>query len=268
MFTMTCWQSFKSTKTQGDVIEQLKMASAAEISERRQYLHRIVAVTTVLGKQGIPFRGHDEQESSQNQGNFIECMKLLKQFDPFLQKYTPPSHTTYLSRFSQNEMINSISQEITEDIIKHMKISKMYSVMADEARDRRTEQLAVCVRFVTQEGTVRECFLRLQKLQSFDAQSIADAKEEVLQMHSLGDLMCVAQAYDGASVMRGAVGGIQARFRERHPEAVYVHCYAHELNLVLCHTCKAIPEATAFFELLENVYTFFSSSLVNHYKFV
>ncbi len=268
MFTMTCWQSFKSTKTQGDVIEQLKMASAAEISERRQYLHCIVAVTTVLGKQGIPFRGHDEQESSQNQGNFIECMKLLKQFDPFLQKYTPPSHITYLSHFSQNEMINSISQEITEDIIKHMKISKMYSVMTDEARDRRTEQLAVCVRFVTQEGTVRECFLRLQKLQSFDAQSIADAKEEVLQMHSLGDLMCVAQAYDGASVMRGAVGGIQARFRERHPEAVYVHCYAHELNLVLCHTCKAIPEATAFFELLENVYTFFSSSLVNHNKFV
>ncbi len=154
-FTMTCWQSFKSTKTQGDGIEQLKMASAAEISERRQYLHRIVAVTTVLGKQGIPFRGHDEQESNQNQGNFIECMKLLKQFDPFLQKYTPPFHTTYLSHFSQNEMINSISQEITEDIIKHMKISKMYSVMADEARDRRTEQLAVCVRFVTQEGTVK-----------------------------------------------------------------------------------------------------------------
>lgn len=71
---MTCLQSFKSTKTHGDVIEQLKTASAAEISERRQYLHRIVAATTFLGKQGIPFRGHDEQESSQNQGNFIECM--------------------------------------------------------------------------------------------------------------------------------------------------------------------------------------------------
>lgn len=34
-------------------------------------------------------------------------------------------------------------------------------------------------------------------------------------MHSLGDLMCVAQAYDGVSVMSGAVGGIQAHFRER-----------------------------------------------------
>ncbi len=52
------------------------------MSERRQYLHRIVAATISLGKQGIPFWGHDEQESSQNQGNFIECMKLVKQFSP------------------------------------------------------------------------------------------------------------------------------------------------------------------------------------------
>lgn len=63
------------------------------------------------------------------------------------------------------------------------------------------------------------------------------------------------------------MGGVQARFRQRHPEAVYVHCYAHELNLVLCHTCKAIPAASDFFGLLENVYTFFNTSLVNHTKF-
>ena len=81
MSTMTCWQSFKSTKTQGDEIEQLKTASAAEISGRHKYLHCIVAATTFLGKQGILFWGHDEQESSQNLGTFVECMKLLKQFD-------------------------------------------------------------------------------------------------------------------------------------------------------------------------------------------
>ncbi|KAJ4925869.1 hypothetical protein JOQ06_008055 [Pogonophryne albipinna] len=130
----------------------------------------------------------------------------------------------------------------------------MYSVMADEARDHHTEQLAVCVRYVTMEGTPREAFLGLHKLDTFDAKSIADGIEAVLQSHNLGDLMCVAQTYDGAAVMSGAVGGVQARFRERHPEAVYVHCYAHELNLVLCHTCKAIPEAVVFFDLLETLH--------------
>ncbi len=229
---------------------------------------RVVGVTKFLGKQGISFRGHDEQDASRDPGNFLECMKLLRKFDPFLQKYNPPANATYLSHSTQNEIINSISQQITENITEQVKASKVYSVMADEARDHHTEPLAVCVRYVTQEGTPKEAFLGLQKLNRFDIKSIANGIEAVLQSHNLGDLMCVAQTYDGASVMSGAVGGVQAHFKERHPEAVYVHCYAHELNLVLCHTCKAIPEAAAFFNLLENMYTFFSSSLINHNKFI
>ena len=67
--------------------------------------------------------------------------------------------------------------------------------------------------------------------------------------------------------MSGSKGGVQAHFRVLHPEAIYVHCYAHELNLVLCHTCRAIPEAAEFFSFLGNVYSFFSTSLVNHHKF-
>lgn len=77
----------------------------------------------------------------------------------------------------------------------------MYSVMADEAKDGHTEQLAVCVRFVNEEGKVTESFLGLWELKGFDAKSITDATEELLQSHSLGGLLCVAQAYDGASVM-------------------------------------------------------------------
>lgn len=60
---------------------------------------------------------------------------------------------------------------------------------------------------------------------------------------------------------------VAAWFREKHPQAVYVHCYVHELNVVLCHTCRAIPEASDFFETLESLYCFFSVSLVNQ-KFV
>jgi hypothetical protein len=66
-------------------------------------------------------------------------MKLLTQFDPFLQQYNAPSHATYLSHSSQNEMIACISEEVTESIIKEMRNSKMYALMADEARDRHSE---------------------------------------------------------------------------------------------------------------------------------
>lgn len=265
--SVVCWDSYKASQSQGNVVQQIEKASATEITERREYLKRVVAVTCMLGKQGIAFRGHDEKTDSENKGNFIECMELLMQFDPFLQTHTPPSNTTYLSKASQNEMIECYSKEVTETIVREMKESGMYAIMADEARDSKTEQLALCVRYIV-EGTVKERFLGLTELKEFGAKAICAAIEKELVDRGIDQLKCVAQTYDGAAVMSGASGGVQAYFQNKHPEAIYVHCYAHELNLVLCHTCRAISEAAELFNVLQSVHSFFSASLVNHHKFV
>lgn len=264
--SMTAWMSYKASKIHGDIAEQLQTACANEISERREYLRRIVSVITFLTKQSIPLRGHNETEGSSSQGNFLECMKLLQKFDPFLQRYKTPDNTTYLSPSSQNEIITCCSIEVTNQIIQEVKESKMYAVMADEARDGHTEQLAVCVRYVHQDGKIKERFLCLTKLDGYNAEAITNVIEGVLVSNNISNLKVVAQTYDGAAVMSGSMRGVQARFRENHPEAIYVHCYAHDLNLVLCHTCKAIPEASEFFDLLDRLYTFFSVSVVNHDK--
>ncbi|KAL7842621.1 hypothetical protein SRHO_G00243100 [Serrasalmus rhombeus] len=261
------WQSYKASLLKGSVVQQIESATSTEVQERREYLKRIVAVTSLLGKQGIPFRGHDESCESHDKGMFAECFKLVQKFDPFLKSYTPPLNTTYLSSCSQNEMVQCCAEEVTATIVKEMREAQMFAIMADEARDGKREQLSLCVRYVTGR-MIKERFLALTELMGFDAESIANTIEQQLALNGIGDLKCVAQTYDGAAVMSGAVGGVQAHFRKKHPEAVYVHCYAHELNLVLCHTCRAISEAREFFEILESVYSFFSSSLVNHHKFV
>ena len=170
--SMVCWNSYKASLSKGNVVEQIEAASATEISERREYLERILAVTCFLGKQGIAFRGHDETDESHNKGNFLECMALLTKFDPFLQRYTAPSNTTYLSSDNQNEMIECCSQELTENIISEIKGANMYAIMADEARDGKTEQLALCV-----EGAFKERFLALTEVSQFDATSITAAIE-------------------------------------------------------------------------------------------
>uniref|UniRef100_A0A3Q2YX22 DUF4371 domain-containing protein n=1 Tax=Hippocampus comes TaxID=109280 RepID=A0A3Q2YX22_HIPCM len=240
---------------------------ASASKERREYLRRVVAVTHFLGKQGLPFRGHNESTDSTNRGNFLECMELLKEFDPFLQTYNPPSNVQYTSATSQNEMVDCCAQEVTSAIVCEMKDSKYYAIMADEARDGKAEQLAICVRYVSG-GSVKESFLSLSEIKSFDAWTVANELQQQIQNHDVAELTCVAQTYDGAAVMSGFTGGVQAHFRRLHPEAIYVHCYAHELNLVLCHTCKAIPEAVEVFSLLECMYSFFSTSLVHHHKFM
>lgn len=107
---MTGWHSFKSCTSHGNVDEQLHSAHEAEIIERHEYSTRIVAVTKFFVKQGVPFRGHNKGLSSNNQANFLECVNLVKEFDPFLQSFSAPSHSTYLSPSSQNEIIECCAE--------------------------------------------------------------------------------------------------------------------------------------------------------------
>ena len=63
---------------------------------------------------------------------------------------------------------------------------------------------------------------------------------------------CIAQAYDGTSVMSGDVGGVQRKMQDLVPHAVYVHCFAHRVNLVLVNVCKNEPIARDFFILFSH----------------
>ena len=69
----------------------------------------------------------------------------------------------------------------------------------------------ICVRYVA-DGALRERLLSLTDLKYFDAASICIAIENQLLVNNIDDLRCVAQTYDGAAVMSGALGGVQAHF--------------------------------------------------------
>ena len=75
----------------------------------------------------------------------------------------------------------------------------------------------------------------------------------------------VAQTYDGASVMSSELNGVQAKIKEDVPKAMFLHCYAHKLNLVLLHSAKCMPECKAFFKTLEGLSAFFSKSTKRTY---
>lgn len=47
------------------------------------------------------------------------------------------------------------------------------------------------------------------------------------------------QGYDGAASMSGKFNGVQAHNKDTHPLAIYVHCSAHVLNLVVSKLCSA-----------------------------
>lgn len=70
----------------------------------------------------------------------------------------------------------------------------------------------------------------------------------------------MSQGYDEASVMSGRCSGVQQRLREFSPHAIYIHCYAHTLNLVLVDCAKVVQSVREFFCLLEQLYVLVSTT--------
>nr|CAI5821855.1 unnamed protein product [Callosobruchus analis] len=57
---------------------------------------------------------------------------------------------------------------------------------------------------------------------------------------------CRGQGYDGANVMSGVYGGLQTLIKEHAPNADYVHCDAHALNLVLNDAARHVRSIDFF----------------------
>lgn len=135
------------------------------------------------------------------------------------------------------------------------------SILVNETKDvSKLEQIALIVRYV-KPGTsdVYERFLTFMQALSLDAKSLMEYIVSALNKYQLDVQDIVSQGYDGASVMSGRCTWVQKRISEIVPQAIYIHCFAHVLNLVLVDCSKKVSHAANFFALLEAMYVFLSS---------
>lgn len=71
-----------------------------------------------------------------------------------------------------------------------------------------------------------------------------------------------------ASVMSGKYAGVQVLLRQRFiPNAIYVHCYAHKLNLVICDVTKHVPYLPEFYLIINKIFNYFHASSVTNATF-
>ena len=99
---------------------------------------------------------------------------------------------------------------------------------------RRNSYIAIVLRCVDlDEFAVHEYFLTFVEATSLDAESLMQYIVDTLKKHHLQLEHITSQGYDGASVMSGSCSGVQERLEVFAPNAIYIHCYAHVLNLVL-----------------------------------
>lgn len=65
---MSRWLEYKNSLKQGSIISKLSTANKEHIDKNRQYIKCLIDIVIFLGRQGLPFRGHRENEDALNKG--------------------------------------------------------------------------------------------------------------------------------------------------------------------------------------------------------
>jgi hypothetical protein len=115
---------------------------------------------------------------------------------------------------------------------------------------------------VNNEGHVVEQFLAIKHVKDSKSDVLKEALFALLDHHDLSISKIRGQGYDGASNMRGEFNGLQKKIMDLSPHAYYVHCFAHQLQLVVVSVassacCQSVHD---FFEYIQLIVSTISSS--------
>ncbi|XP_023766939.1 uncharacterized protein LOC111915515 [Lactuca sativa] len=197
-------------------------------------------------KNALPFRGHDDREKSNNKGLFIELTS------PTIQK-------DIVDCFSK-EIIKSISDEIGKDV---------FVILVDESSHvSKKEQMAIVLRYVDRHGIVNERFIGVVHVLDTSSLTLKAAIDTVFSNNNLSMAQERGQGCDGANNMSGAFNGLKSMILNENNYAHYIHCFAHQLQLVVVAVVKKHDGVDEFFEQLALVVTVVYGSYMKIQEFM
>lgn len=251
--------------------ETLDRVLVDEIEKEKNYwrevLKRVVSTVKFLASRGLAFRGSDEKFGSPNNGNFLGCLELLAEYDPFLaahiERYGNAGRGTasYMSSAICDEFIGMMSSHVMKTILDELKNAKYFAFSVDSTPDiTHVDQLTMTVRYVSANGVPVERFLKFVPISSHTGESLYNVIKTTFEELEIPLADCIGQTYDNASNMSGIYSGVQARVLQDNPRAPFIPCMAHSLNLSGNAAAESCVQAVTFFGVVQKLYVFLSSS--------
>ena len=233
-----------------------------EVRKNREILSKIIDCLKFCGNFELPIRGHDETIDSENPGVFRGLLDFAGKLDESLRNHF--MHASVFkgnSKIIQNELLDCMLAVCRSQIQSEIESANFLAVMADDTTDVSERIQEVVVFRYEHEGSVKERFWGFSNPTSQDAQGLSTFILEQLDSVLKGsNEKLIAQTYDGAAVMSGEKNGVQSIVKQTYPNAHFIHCYAHQLNLIMEQAASQNSKVRIFFSDLSGISAFFSRS--------
>ncbi|XP_071708766.1 uncharacterized protein [Rutidosis leptorrhynchoides] len=219
--------------------------------ENRIRLSATISACRYCLKCELPFRGHDESETSCFKGNFLELIDLILSQNEELRKLSKaPGNNKLVSPCIQKDVVKCFKQEVLECIFKEIG-DDAFALLVDESSDiSKKEQMAIVLRYVDTHGLVKERFVGLVHVKDTSSLSLKSSIDSFFTKHKVSLKQLRGQGYDGANNMRGEFNGLKAKILEESTSAYNVHCFTHQLQLVVVAVARKHLAIVNFFDKL------------------
>ncbi|CAF4531757.1 unnamed protein product [Rotaria sp. Silwood1] len=256
----------KNHKDNMDVLKLIDIEHKKITLENRNYLIEIIRTIVFLAIPGLLFRGHRENDKSENKGNLLELLEFRRTENELIRKKL--GALKYIHHSIQNEILSIIQQHILSQIVSEIKTSKYYSVMIDETSDiSRHEQVSLVIRYTDDQFNVYERFIGFERASDISEEGLFDLLMLWLKKLDLDTKYIVGLCFDGASSMRGKCKGVATHLIQVIPTALYVHCNGHVLNLCLVDVSEVVVHVRNSFGVVKLLYKFIEGSPKRHKVF-
>ncbi|XP_050150535.1 uncharacterized protein LOC126625502 [Malus sylvestris] len=128
--------------------------------------------------------------------------------------------------------------------------------------------MAVVLRYVNKTREAIEKFLDVQHVSSTTSSSLEDAIEGLFATTNLSMSKLRGPCYDGVSNMIGKLNGLKTKILNKYPQAFYIHCFAHQLQLALVFVAKENEDVANFFVNASSLVNLIGSSCKRHDAFI
>ena len=115
--------------------------------------------------------------------------------------------------------------------------------------------------YVDTNGQPREQLISLTEAKDKTGEGGAEEIIQALNKHDMNLNKLCFQTYDYTASMSGQFNGVQKKIQDKLGRRIpYMPCLAHRSNTVIEHSCQASTVVRELFNVLEELYIFFTSS--------